>query len=314
MINAFADWRPEKVPDQTGKNILITGAASGIGQEVACQLAERGANIIVLCLSQQDFDVGATAILAREPQASVRPLIVDLGSMESVRTGAEAFMAEYDRLDVLINNAGIMGVPYGKTVDGVEKQFGVNHLGHYLLTLRLLPLLEKTAGARIVVVGSQGHMNLKRFSLDHLDGTGYKPVQAYWYSKLYTIMFGAELDQRLKASNASTLCVIAHPGGTATKLGIMADDAPALPKLLATIMLKLTGHPMENAAHPMVLAATDPRIKGGEYIGPVGFKQLKGAPGNVDYLPLVDNKEDRDRLWALSEQLTGVSFPEKQEG
>lgn len=309
MSNFFAGWSPEQVPDQTGKNILITGAASGIGLETASQLAAKGANIIVLCLNQQDFDRGRAEIELRVPQANISPLIVDLGNLASVNDGANAFLTQYERLDVLINNAGIMGVPFGKTADGMERHFGINYLGHYLLTMRLLALLDNTPDARVVVVGSQGHMNLKKFSLEHLENRDYKPVRAYWYSKLYIIMFGVSLDQRLKSNNASTLCVIAHPGGTATKMGILADDAPALPKLLAKAMIKLSGHPVEKAAHPMVLAATDSRIKGGEYIGPTGFQQLRGAPGNVDYLPIVDNQKDRDELWALSEKLTGASYP-----
>lgn len=309
MNKLFADWRPDQVPDQTGKNILITGATSGLGLETACQLAEKGAKITILCLSLKDFEYGETQILARVPDAQLKPLIVDLGNLTSIKAGAEAFLAESDRLDVLINNAGIMGAPFSKTADGVEQHFGINYLGHYFLTLLLLGLLEKTPEARVVVIGSLGHMSLKEYSLEHLEGIDYQPTHAYWYSKLFAIMFGVEFNKRLKANNASTLAVVAHPGGTVTKMGALADDAPLLPRLLTKAFIKLMGHPVEKAAHPVVLAATDPRIKGGEYIGPTGFKQFKGAPGNVDYLPLVDNQDDRNELWALSAKLTGASYP-----
>lgn len=295
-------WTEADVPDQTGRVVVVTGANSGLGLETARVLALRGATVIMACRSEQKAQNAAAGIRALHPKGEVVPMTLDLGDLESVKAFADAFRARYDRLDILVNNAGIMIPPLGRTAQGFETQFGVNHLGHFALSAALLPLLERTGGARVVTVSSFAH----RFGELNLADANwharpYAPMPAYGQSKLANLLFTYELQRRLNAAGKDVMAVAAHPGWAAT--GLQGDSRGS------TLANRLFAQPQATGALPTLYAATAPDVTGGAYYGPSGLLQLGGNPERVDSNARSHDTQDAANLWALSERLTGVTFP-----
>jgi NAD(P)-dependent dehydrogenase (short-subunit alcohol dehydrogenase family) len=294
------DWSAEQLPDQSGRVAIVTGSNSGIGFETARVLAGKGATVVMACRNLDKAKPKADEIRADFPDAEVEVMQLDLSDLESVKRFAEAFAARHSRLDLLINNAGIMVPPYGKTAQGFETQFGVNHLGHFALTGSLLDLVLNTPGSRIVTVSSVAHLFGKIDFSDLNWENGYKATAAYGQSKLANLLFTYELQRRLDAAGKGTLAVAAHPGWTETNLQKHSKPTEFMNRFFAQKPLM--------GALPTLYAATESDVQGAEYYGPSGFLEMNGAPTRVK-----SNKRSRDtnvaeRLWNISEDLTGVSF------
>ena len=307
---AAGNWTTADMPDLTGKVIIVTGGNSGIGFEAAKEFARKRATTILACRSMTKAGAALTELKAELPDAAAEIMQLDLASLDSVRQFAAAFKAKYDRLDVLVNNAGIMMVPYGTTEDGFEQQLGTNHLGHFALTGLLFDLLIKTPGARVVNVSSAAH---HRGSMDfdnlmYEQGEGYTPMGAYGRSKLANLLFTYELQRRFEAMEANALTTAAHPGISQTNLmGHMADRWYFKPVMLvAPLFLQSAA----MGALPTIRAAVDPAAQGGAYFGPDGPGERGGYPVAVESSDNAHNEADARRLWQVSEVLTGVTFGE----
>jgi NAD(P)-dependent dehydrogenase (short-subunit alcohol dehydrogenase family) len=309
MPTSTKRWTADDVPDQTGKVALITGANSGIGLEAARVLAERGARVVLACRSDDKAARALDEIRAARPQGEVEALRLDLASLVSVREAALRLQARHDRLDLLINNAGIMAVPAGRTAEGFELQFGTNHLGHFALTGLLLERLLATPDSRVVTISSGGH---RMGSIDFQDlnwERGYGRWRAYGRSKLANLLFTNELQRRLESSGSKTIAVAAHPGGSATNLGRRAPNEPRawVERVLRPIS-SLLAQSAAMGALPTLRAATDPDVVGGEYYGPNGPGEFRGLPVRVSSNRASRDPELATRLWTVSEELTGVRY------
>jgi NAD(P)-dependent dehydrogenase (short-subunit alcohol dehydrogenase family) len=291
-------WTATEIPDQTGRTAVVTGANTGLGYETAAALAAHGANVV---LAVRDLDKGKAAadlIVRRYPGAEVSLQQLDLTSLESVHDAADALRAGHDRIDLLINNAGVMMTPKSTTKDGFELQFGTNHLGHFALTGRLLDRLLATPGSRVVNVSSLGH-RAGRIRFDDLQSErSYNRVRAYGQSKLANLLFTYELQRRLVGRQ--TIAVAAHPGGSSSELSRYLPGA-----------VKLAFQPLEQdtetGALPTLRAATDTGVLGGQYYGPGGFMEMRGYPKVVASSRRSHDPAVQRRLWAISEELTGVT-------
>jgi NAD(P)-dependent dehydrogenase (short-subunit alcohol dehydrogenase family) len=298
-------WTTDKIPDLTGKQIIVTGANSGIGFEATKEFARKGAETILACRNMDKAKKASDRIKKKIPEAKTVIMQLDLSSLKSVNDFAEEFEKNYSSLDVLLNNAGIMLVPYKTTSEGFESQVGVNHLGHFALTGLLYDLLTKTPGARVVNVSSNGH-RMGKMDFDNYiykDGKGYSRLGAYGRSKLSNLLFTYELDRRFKTANIDAIAVAAHPGISNTNL-----IRQWYFKVLKPIVF-LTTQSAYMGALPSMRAATDLDVKGSEYYGPGGRGEQRGYPIRVESNGASHNKEDARSLWNLSEKLTGVSFP-----
>jgi NAD(P)-dependent dehydrogenase (short-subunit alcohol dehydrogenase family) len=293
-------WNETDIPDQLGRIVVVTGANSGIGFETARALARRGAHVIIGC---RDLEKGANAesrLRKLAPEGRVDFECLDLGSLESVEGFARAVSASVSHLDVLCNNAGVMMPPYGETTDGFETQFGTNHLGHFALTGRLLPRLLAAEAARVVSVSSIGHF-VGRINFDDLHSRKrYNAILAYGQSKLANLLFTRELQRRLEQTSKSGIAAAAHPGSTRTALQRHS-------RLLQGVVSVLSQEPAEGAL-PSLYAASAADVRGAEYFGPSGAFGLIGPPGRARSSPQSKNREVAERLWSLSDELTGVTF------
>lgn len=299
-------WTPNDMPDLSGSVAVVTGANSGIGLEVTRELARKNAKVVLACRSIDRGDVAAESIRSEIPAARVEVMGVDLGHLASIGRFAERFKGDHDRLDLLINNAGLLLAPYGKTKDGFELHFGINHLGHFALTGRLIDRLLATAASRIVTVSSRGHVwgRIDLANLTREDGRRYSAARAYGRSKLANLLFSYELQRRL--ADTDTIAVAAHPGGAATNLGRRMGDRRFYEVILP--LLQRLSQSAAAGARPILRAATDPEATGGTYYGPSGFLGMRGDPVVVQ-----SNRRSHDvniarELWAVSEELTDVRF------
>jgi NAD(P)-dependent dehydrogenase (short-subunit alcohol dehydrogenase family) len=303
----MSKWTESDVPDQSGRIAIVTGANTGLGFETAKVLAAKGAQVVIAVRDTEKGKAAAAQIVGNVPHADVAVQPLDLGSLQSVRAAADELKAAYPRIDLLINNAGVMYPPKQTTSDGFELQFGTNHLGHFALTGLLLDHLLPVEGSRVVVVASIAHNIRAGIHFDDLQWErSYNRVSAYGQSKLSNIMFAYELQRRLATAAANTIAVAAHPGVSNTELmrHLPGTTLPAFNKLAGLV----TNSPAMGALATL-RAATDPAVTGGQYYGPDGFRELWGHPVLVD-----SNKQSRDvavqeRLWGVSEELTGVRFP-----
>lgn len=293
-------WSVEQLGDQTGRVAIVTGSNSGIGFETARVLAEKGATVVMACRNLSKANPKANEIRGAHPTASVEVMELDLSDLDSVRRFAEVFRAKHSRLDLLINNAGVMVPPYGKTAQGFETQFGVNHLGHFALTGALLDLLTNTPGSRIVTVSSVAHYMGKIQFSDLNWENGYKAQPAYGQSKLANLLFTYELQRRLAAAGKDTLAVAAHPGWTETNLQAHAKAMKYMNRFFAQNALM--------GALPTLYAATEPTVNGAEYFGPSGFMEMNGPPKKVKSNKRSHDQNVAERLWNVSEELTGIRF------
>ena len=301
-------WTENDVPDQSGRVAVVTGSNTGLGYDTARVLAARGATVVMACRDIGKADAAAARIRALSPKADVAVHKLDLGSLDSVREAAAAIAAAHPRIDLLINNAGVMYPPKSVTADGFELQFGTNHLGHFALTGLLLPNLLPIDGSRVVVVSSIAHDIRARIDFDDLqwEKRKYDRVAAYGQSKLANLMFAYDLSRRLEAAGAKTIAVGAHPGVAATELTRHVPGAglPGVSWLFGKIL-----NTAEMGALPTLRAATDPAVRGGQYWGPDGFREMRGHPKLVSSSAQSRDTALQQRLWQVSEQLTGVSYP-----
>lgn len=300
-------WTVDDVHRQRGRVAVITGADSGVGLEVARVLASWGASVV---LAVPDLDRGhqAAAQVARNafrPDVSVQRL--DLSSLESVREAAAELRARLSKIDLLINNAGVMRASRNTTQDGFELQFGVNHLGHFAFSGLLLDKMLSAPGSRVVTVSGAEHRLRARIHFDDLQWTqSYDPIAAYGQSKLANLMFTYELQRRLSASHVTTIAVAAHPGYAGTDLN---RDRLVWARVLLDALGPLFAQSAAMGALPILRAATDPSVRGGQYYGPDGFLESKGYPIEVESSEPSHDTAVQGRLWSVSEELTGVSFP-----
>ncbi len=290
--SAVAPWR--EVPRQDGRRFVVTGASAGIGLETAKSLAERGAHVVLAVRNQAKGEAAAQTIAG-----DVEVRILDVADLSSVR----AFAADLGEVDVLVNNAGALGLPFGRSPDGVELHFATNHLGHFALTNLLLPQLSD----RVVVVGSRSHRG-GALDLDDLDWTqrGYRAYAAYAQSKLANLLFLAELQRRLTAVGSTVRATGAHPGSSATS--ITSHTGNRVKTWIGSFGHRLTGMAPWRGALPTLFAATMD-VPGNTYIGPDRLSEMRGWPVSVGRSRAASDPELAKALWSKSEQLSGVSFP-----
>jgi NAD(P)-dependent dehydrogenase (short-subunit alcohol dehydrogenase family) len=299
----MAKWTAADIADQTGRVAVITGANTGLGYEIATALAAHGAHVV---LAVRNLDKGKDAALLigrRYPSSSVALQELDLTSLESVRAAAAQLRSDHDRIDLLINNAGVMFTSESTTKDGFELQFGTNHLGHFALTGLLLDRLLGAPGSRVVAVSSTAHRS-GRIRFDDLQWRrGYSAVGAYAQSKLANLLFTYELQRRL--ADTKTIAVAAHPGVSKTEL----DRNTSAWRRLLTNTSGLIAQDAAMGALPTLRAATDVGVAGGQYFGPGGLGHVRGYPKVVTSSRRSHDVEARKRLWTVSEELTGVVYP-----
>jgi NAD(P)-dependent dehydrogenase (short-subunit alcohol dehydrogenase family) len=301
----MAKWTTADIPDQTGRVAVITGANTGLGYETARALAEHGAHVVLAVRNLDKGKDAAARLTADGPRGEVTLQELDLTSLDSVRAASRQLRSDYDRIDLLVNNAGVMYTPKSHTKDGFELQFGTNHLGHFAFTGLLLDRLLPVAGSRVVTISSIGHRIRADIHFDDLQWEhGYNRVSAYGQAKLANLLFAYELQRRL-APHGTTIAVAAHPGGSNTELmrhlpGWAAAVYPVIEPILQGATM---------GALPQLRAATDPGVTGGQYYGPDGFGGMRGYPKVVASSTKSHDAERQRRLWAVSEELTGVTYP-----
>ncbi|CAN3126856.1 SDR family NAD(P)-dependent oxidoreductase [Mycobacterium sp. smrl_JER01] len=297
----MTDWTIADIPDQSGRTAVITGANTGLGFETAKALAEKGAHVVIAVRNTSKGDEAAARITG-----NVEVQELDLTSLASIHAAAEALRTRFDTIDLLINNAGVMTTPKGTTKDGFELQFGTNHLGHFALTGLLLDKLLDVDGARIVTVSSNGHKMGGAIHWDDLQWERrYSRMGAYTQSKLANLLFTYELQRRL-APRGKTIAVAAHPGTSNTEL---ARNLPAALQPAVSAVAGLLAQSSAEGALPSLRAATDPGVLGGQYYGPANLAQWRGAPVVVASSAQSYDMAMQRRLWTVSEELTGVTFP-----
>jgi NAD(P)-dependent dehydrogenase (short-subunit alcohol dehydrogenase family) len=301
----MAKWNTTDIPDQTGRTAVITGSNTGLGFETAKALAAHGARVVLAVRNLDKGKAAADLITRATPGAGVTIQELDLTSLDSIRAAADQLRSQHDQIDLLINNAGVMFTPKSTTKDGFEMQFGTNHLGHFALTGLLLDRLLPVEGSRVVTVSSLGHRIRAAIHFDDLQWErSYSRVGAYGQAKLANLLFTYELQRRLAAGN-TTVAVAAHPGGSKTEL---TRNMPRL-VAMATRLVEPLFQDADLGALPQLRAATDPAVQGGQYFGPDGFQETRGYPKVVASSAQSHDVALQRRLWAVSEELTGVVYP-----
>jgi NAD(P)-dependent dehydrogenase (short-subunit alcohol dehydrogenase family) len=301
-------WTAADVPDQNGRVAIVTGANTGLGYRTAEVLAQCGAHVVLAVRNLEKGNLALARIVAAHPQADVTLQELDLSSLDSVRAAATALRSAYPRIDLLINNAGVMWTPKQLTADGFEMQFGTNHLGHFALTGLLLDNLLPVRGSRVVTVSSMGHRIRAAIHFDDLQWEHrYDRVAAYGQSKLANLLFTYDLQRRLAArEQPTTEALAAHPGTSNTEL---ARNLPAVFKPAVVLLGPLLFQNAAMGALPTLRAATDPDAEGGQYYGPDGLGEQRGRPKLVSSSAQSHDEDVQRRLWKVSEELTGVTYP-----
>ncbi len=296
-------WTSRDIPDQSGRVVIVTGGNSGIGYAAAEALAKKGATVVIACRSEKRGANAVASLVADHPRARVEMLMLDLADLSSVREFSDRFAERYDRLDLLINNAGVMMPPERReTKDGFELQIGTNHLGHFALTLRLLPMLAGQPGARVVNVSSSAQ-NAGGLDLDDLqwEQRRYNRMRSYGASKIANMLFTRELQARLDDAEVDVMSTACHPGWTATNL---QRDTP-----VARLLNPLFGMEPWQGALPTLYAAVSPEAKPAGYYGPDGLGTVRGYPTENRPASASLDEQSARRLWSMSETLTGESMP-----
>ncbi len=298
-------WNTKNIPSQKGRVAIVTGSSSGIGYETARVLANKQASVVIAVRNLDKGNKALAKILQQNKDADVKVMELDLANLASVKNFAENFQKNYLRLDLLINNAGVMIPPYSKTTDGFELQFGTNHLGHFALTGQLLQFLIGTEGSRIVNLSSSGHI-MGKIDFDDLnwEKRSYAKWKAYGDSKLANLYFTYELDRKLKDNGIDILVTASHPGWTATELQRTTGVVEYLSGIFA--------QDITMGALPTLRAAIEADLKGGEFFGPNGFMTMRGYPIKAETNELSKDKAIAKKLWVVSEKLTGVKFEFKK--
>ncbi len=298
-------WTLEDIPDLTGKIMIVTGANSGLGFETTRELANKGAKVIMACRNKEKAKAAKRKIEQAVPHAKLVIMRLDVSSQKSVKEFAEQYQASYDRLDALINNAGIMAAPYMISEDGFENHFATNYLGHFALTGRLLDTLETTPGARVVSVSSIAYFFGNKIDFDtisRVDKKHYQKWHAYGRSKMECLLYAYEMDRRLKAAGMHTRSVAAHPGLARTNI-MQAQAKNELSRIVRTA-LSYTLKPTIYGAMPLIRAAVDEQLKGGEYFGPSKNK----LPDVVKSNKPSHNRKVAEKLWTVSERYSGIYY------
>lgn len=294
-------WNTNSITDQSGRVVIITGAASGLGKETTKILVSKNATVIMAIRNTQKGEQVSEEIKKSFPEARIEVRKLDLGSLSSVKSFSKQILSDFNRLDILINNAGVMMCPFSTTEDEFEIQMGTNHLGHFALTGLLMPLLKKTKGARIVATSSIAH---RTGNIDFEDinwgKRKYNTTQAYADSKLANLYFAYELARKLKDDPNAPLVTAAHPGYTSTDLQRHS--------LFWRIMNPIFGQKVEQGALPTLRAATDLKAKSANFYGPSGFLEMAGAPVLVKSTKMSYNEVNAKQLWEVSEKVTGIQF------
>jgi len=299
-------WSIDDIADQTGKIVLVTGGNSGLGLESVRALANKGAEVI---MASRSVERGEAAKDSLGPTSgSIHVMQLDLQNFESINLFANEVNSKFNRLDILLNNAGIMTTPYFLTKDGLEGQNGTNHFGHFMLTSKLFQLIKTTPGARIINVSSNAH-KVGKMDFDNLlytDGKDYSPMKSYSRSKLANLLFTYEMQRRASAADLDIQILAAHPGVSMTNLANHLEG-----KWWFKLIMPLASMMFQDAASgalPQLRAATDPLAKGSEYYGPEGKREMKGAPVKVSSNQRSHNLDDAKKLWEASEELTTTKF------
>ena len=294
-------WGHDNIPSQVGRIAVVTGASSGIGIDTARVLGSKGALVVLAVRNLSKGKNVADAIRSNDPSIELQVRELDLTSLDSVASFVDSVLHDFDKLDILINNAGIMMCPYATTQDGFEIQMGTNHFGHFALTGRLLPLLRQSTGSRLVVLSSLGHRPGKiDFSDLNWESRKYNTSQAYFDSKLANLYFAYELARRLEPLASNPIVTSAHPGWTRT--GLQKHSG------LMTFLNNFFSQDPEYGALPTLRAATDISARPGDYFGPARFFQFRGHPVRVESSKRSHDREAARVLWERSEALTGVCF------
>lgn len=303
-------WTPNDIPDQTGRVALVTGANSGLGFETAAMLARKGAHVVLACRNQAKA-VEAQRKIEAAGSVSLEVLPLDLSSLAQVREAAARFRAKHGRLDLLINNAGVMWLPRTLTAEGQEMQFATNHLGHYALTGHLLDIVLATPGSRIVTLSSLAHAR-GHIHFDDLSFTQarYGKHRAYAQSKVANLLFALELARRLQKAGSGTASIACHPGISATNLAIPGFEMQGsrLLSRVSGLLTKIVAQDPAVGAQPTLFAATAAEATNGDYIGPSGYRQFYGAPRKVGCTRYARDEDVARRLWDVSATLTGVNY------
>ncbi|MGW8317485.1 MAG: oxidoreductase [Bacteroidales bacterium] len=301
-------WDAAQVPDLTGKVVIVTGGNTGIGFQAASQMAGKGAETILACRNETKARSALRHIKRKMPEAKVLYEHLDLASLSSIRRFADRFMERFSRLDILLNNAGIILKPYRTTEDGFESQIGINHLGHFALTGLLMERIAGTDGARVVNVSSRiyrkGKLDFENFL--YRSGDGFTRVGAYSRSKLANLLFTYELDRRFRSANLNAKAAAAHPGYSYTDFG-----RAGLFRVLKVIFYPLVITVTQNAARgalSSLRASVDPAVEGGDFYGPGGIWEIKGYPVRINSNGASHHMEDARLLWELSEEMTGIRY------
>ncbi len=293
-------WTADNIPYMSGKVVIVSGANSGIGYETAKALAAKEAVVVMACRNLEKARAAADNIRSTVPAAQLQIIRLDLADLESVHEFVDQFRSSFTRLDLLINNAGVMIPPYTQTKDGFEVQFGANHLGHFALTGLLLDIVLSTPGARVVNVSSTAHrMGGGTIDFDNLNAEkGYNASGAYAQSKLANLLFTLELNQHFQAVDADAFAASAHPGWTVTGLqrGLMLAAS------------KVIGQSPAMGALPTLRAATGANVRPNDYYGPASLMEMRGYPKKVKSSDAAKNEALAQKLWAVSEQMTGVIY------
>jgi NAD(P)-dependent dehydrogenase (short-subunit alcohol dehydrogenase family) len=298
-------WSIDEVPSQLGKFAIVTGANSGIGYEVTLGLVKKDFEVIMACRNMQKAEEAKAKLLRLYPNAKINPIKIDTSSLDEVKRFVDQFQKRYHKLHLLINNAGIMMSPYKVTEEGFENQFASNYMGHFALTGLLLPILTTTIGSRIISLSSLSYKWSEILFDDFHFEKGYSKTKAYGQSKRACLMFAFELQRRLTAAGYNTLSIAAHPGLSKTNLD---QYYPALIRPLGNLFLQ----PASKGALPILFAALDKNLTGGEFIGPDGFQQMRGYPTKVEADEYSNNKEIAMQLWNESEKMTNVFYLSKK--
>ncbi len=305
---ARTSWTADDIPDQRGRVALVTGANSGIGFEAAAALAAKGAHVVLACRDAGKAKGAFDAIRARRADASLEVQALDLASLASIRACADRVIAEHARLDLLVNNAGVMAIPRRTTADGFEMQLGTNHFGHFALTGLLLERLLAAPAARVVTVSSSAHRPGRMHWDDLQLERGYQRWSAYSQSKLANLLFAYELDRRLRHKGARAASTAAHPGYAATNLQFVGArmDGSRFMERFFVLGNRLLGQSAADGALPTLYAATSPDVASGDYVGPSRMFEAWGSPKKVGSSARSHDAADARRLWERSEELTGV--------
>jgi len=303
-----ATWSSAEMPDQTGRTVVVTGCTSGVGKYAALQLARHGARVVLAARNAAKLDATASAISAAVPGARLERLLVDLADFASIRR-AGAAATSLGPIQVLVNNAGIMAVPFGRTVDGLESQLATNHFGPFLLTGLLLPQLASSGEARVVAHSSSAHRRARSAPLGDpraLDPAAYRRWEVYAQSKLANLLFTFELDRRARRAGLPLIATAAHPGLTSTNL-MPTVGVPGANAILDAAF-RAAGQPASVGAEPLLMAATAD-LPGSTYCGPAGFGQFRGLPRVVGTSKLATDPVAQRMLWDLSERVVGLDYP-----